>query len=259
MIHTMESRKVRETRTYQSVNTIKGVNLWRGVVHMAEAITGDKTPILGLPQATADQMRSFLRSLNPNAPDYSRLYLDIGKEYGVRGDLAFAQAIHETGAWRFGGSVRAEQHNFAGIGAISPTVGGASFQTPAEGIEAQIQHLYGYATTKPLPPGKAIVDPRFDLLSSAGLRGTAPNMEDLNGKWAFPGANYGQMIVNIWRRILAMPESSNSNPDSEDWRTEAMQWLESMQLTNSPHDPNAPVTWAEFGTVLQRLYKKISS
>jgi hypothetical protein len=226
---------------------------------MAEATSGEKTPILGLPQATIGQMRSFLRSLNPNAPDYSKLYLDIGREYGVRGDLAFAQAIHETGAWKFGGSVRAGQNNFAGIGATSPTEGGASFATPAEGIEAQIQHLFGYATTKPLPAGKATVDPRFELLSRAGLRGTAPNVEDLNGKWAFPGTNYGQMIVNIWRRILATPELPNYASDTVDWRQEALQWLESMELINSPHDPNAPVTWAEFGTVLQRLHKNMTS
>ena len=33
-------------------------------------------------------------------------------------------------------------------------------------------------------------------------RDIAPNFEDLNGKWAVPGAGYGESIINIWRRIL---------------------------------------------------------
>lgn len=63
----------------------------------------EKTPILGTSEATAGQMRAFVRRVNPGAPDYAQLYLEIGAKYGVRGDLAFAQAIKETGYWRFGG------------------------------------------------------------------------------------------------------------------------------------------------------------
>ncbi|WP_158289668.1 glucosaminidase domain-containing protein [Paenibacillus flagellatus] len=218
-----------------------------------------KTPILGASVANAFQMGEYLRRINPAAPNYASLYLEIGASYGVRGDLAFAQSLKETGFWRFGGSVRAEQNNFAGLGATSRTEGGASFATPELGIEAQIQHLYGYATTAPLPGGRPIVDPRFSLLQAAGLRGTAPYWEDLNGKWAVPGTNYGQDIVTLWKNIQAMPASSGGggttpepeNPDA--WKREALDWLVRMQLINSEHDPDAPVTWAEFGTVLRRL------
>ncbi|MFC0216423.1 glucosaminidase domain-containing protein [Paenibacillus chartarius] len=217
------------------------------------AYVGSGTPILGAPTMTADQMRQYVRSVNPSAPDYAELYLSIGRRYHVRGDLAFAQSILETNYWRFGGSVNASQNNFAGLGSTSRTEAGASFPTPELGIEAQIQHLYGYATAAPLPAGTTLVDPRFSILQSAGLRGTAPNWEDLNGKWAVPGTTYGQDILRIGEQMQAISTGSAPTAPVTDWKQEAMQWLSRQGLINQPHDPDAPLTWAEFGTVLRRL------
>lgn len=218
------------------------------------AFTPNGTPILGTPTIAAAQMRSYLRSVNPLAPDYSDLYLQIGRIYNVRGDLAFAQSILETNYWRFGGTVQPEQNNFAGLGTTSRTELGASFATPALGIEAQIQHLYGYATTAALPAGRTVVDPRFGILQSAGLRGSAPTWESLNGKWAVPGTTYGQDIVRIGAQMAAVPASTPTEPtDPNAWKQEAMEWLTARGLINSTHDPDTPVTWAEFGIVLRRL------
>lgn len=119
------------------------------------------TPILGTPQATSSKMTNFVRQVNPVAPDYAVTYLAIGSQYGVRGDIAFAQVVLETDYLRFTGNVRADQNNFAGIGAIGSGTRGASFPTPEAGIEAHIQHLYAYATTAPLLPGKTLS--RFPL------------------------------------------------------------------------------------------------
>ncbi len=213
----------------------------------AEAV--NKTAILGEAQADAYQMNTFLHRVNPQAPLYAELYLSIGKLYGIRGDLAFAQAIKETGYWRFGGSVRADQNNFAGLGAVSNQTQGASFPTPAEGIEAQIQHLYGYATKAPLPAGTRPVDPRWGILVQSGLRGTAPFWEDLNGKWAVPGQGYGQDIVALWQEMLKLPKAE----EPVNWKQTAMRWLTSEGLITSEHDADSPVTWAEFGVVLSRF------
>jgi hypothetical protein len=215
--------------------------------------TEKKTPILGKAAATSAQMYQYLQGIHPQAPDYSQLYLNIGEKYGVRGDLAFCQSIKETGAWRFGGSVQPEQNNFSGLGAVSSSEKGASFAAPVDGIEAQIQHLYGYATVRDLPEGTLIVDPRFEILELAGLRGTAPNWEDLNGKWAVPGSHYGQDIVRIWREVLKMPVNN------ENWKMEALQWLKDEQLIRNEHEPDSPVTWAELGTVLRRIQEKSSN
>lgn len=235
-----------------------------------------KHAIMGTAEATAGQMLAYLRKVNPDAPDLTELYLDIGERYGIRGDMAFAQAIKETGYWRFGGSVSASQNNYAGIGAVGSTVQGASFPTREEGVEAHIQHLYGYATDAPLPKGTVIVDPRFELLELAGLRGAAPYWEDLNGKWAVPGNNYGQEIVRIWEAVLDMPvenddvreEEPASPSDSNsggggaslitgpNWKQEAMSWLLQEGLINREHDPDAAVTWAQLGAVLARFDRR---
>lgn len=160
-------------------------------------------PIMGKAQATAYQMNTFLKRVNPNAPDVAHIYLEEGEIEGVRGDIAFAQAIRETNYFRFTGIARPEWHNPAGLGVSGKIVNGEyegnRFPDWRTGIRAQIQHLKAYATTEPLR--QICVDQRFHLVT----RGVAPNWEDLNGKWAVPGTTYGQDIIKIWQEILKVP------------------------------------------------------
>jgi hypothetical protein len=181
--------------------------------------------ILGDSYLTADQLRKWIQNETPrliakaNAnglefkpiPDLAELYIRIGAEYGIRGDIAFCQAAKETGYWQFTGSVQPGQYNYCGLWATgSPLTGqeslngadpervrfeaglhGATFVTPAAGVEAHIQHLFAYATKSPLPVGKLLVDPRYVLVN----RGTAPSWLQLNARWAVPGTTYGQSIL----------------------------------------------------------------
>lgn len=176
-------------------------------------------PIMGIAQATSTQLRTLLKSKNSAAPDLVDLYLQIGQEYGIRGDIAFCQAAKETGWWKFTGDVQPIQNNYCGLYALGRPlteqdscngadpnyvwleVGkhGATFISPAAGVEAHIQHLYAYATKKDLPPGKVIIDPRFKLLDSK--RGSAPCWQDLGGKWA-PSTTYGQSIINDYWALV---------------------------------------------------------
>ncbi|GAF24935.1 membrane-bound lytic murein transglycosylase B [Moorella thermoacetica Y72] len=191
--------------------------------------------IEGQPVASAAQLRAWIASEIPRLrvkmqeqyhrdllpiPDLAELYLRIGAEYGIRGDLAFAQAAKETNFWQFTGSVRPDQNNYCGLGALSspntgneplngadptkvrfaPGVYGAIFASPEIGVEAHIQHLYAYATKKPLPPGKVLYDPRFNLVQ----RGSATTWQGLNARWAVPGITYGQSIIeDYWLKALA--------------------------------------------------------
>jgi hypothetical protein len=181
--------------------------------------------ILGESYLTAEQLEKWIENETPRLiakakanglefkeiPDLARLYIDIGKEYGIRGDIAFCQAAKETGYWQFTGSVKPEQNNYCGLWATgTPLTGqeslngadpnqvtfeaglhGATFATPAAGVEAHIQHLYAYATRNPLPAGKVLVDPRFALVN----KGIAPAWLQLNARWAVPGTTYGQSIL----------------------------------------------------------------
>ncbi|WP_223700663.1 N-acetylmuramoyl-L-alanine amidase [Sutcliffiella deserti] len=154
--------------------------------------------ILGSSVIYAKEMDTFVQTIHPNAPALGELYERIGRDYGIRGDVAFAQAIHETNYFRFTGIVKPEQNNYAGIGATGGDVTGASFATPEEGVLAHIQHLYAYASRDPLPDKYPKVDPRFDLVT----RGSAPGWKDLNGRWAVPGSQYGQLILKIYEKNL---------------------------------------------------------
>jgi hypothetical protein len=157
----------------------------------------NSSSILGPTLLTAEHMNQYVRKINPNAPQLGSFYKTIGEYYGIRGDVAFAQAMLETDYFRFTGDVRNGQNNFAGIGATGGGVRGASFITPQDGVLAQFQHLYAYATNAPLPNRYPLVDPRFHLVN----RGSATTWTALNGKWAVPGTTYGQSILNLYQKM----------------------------------------------------------
>jgi len=52
----------------------------------------------------------------------AKLYVTYGKRFGIRADMAWAQMIHETGYGQYGGDVKPEQNNMAGIGATGGNV-----------------------------------------------------------------------------------------------------------------------------------------
>ena len=86
------------------------------------------------------------------------MYDEAVKE-GVKPEVVFGQAMKETGYLQFGGSVKIEQFNFAGIGATDVDPKPASFPDVATGIRAQVQHLKAYACKENLT--QASVDPRI--------------------------------------------------------------------------------------------------
>ncbi|PLS01476.1 glucosaminidase domain-containing protein [Neobacillus cucumis] len=153
--------------------------------------------ILGPTRLSPEQMNLFVQSVNPHAIELATHYVAFGQYYGIRGDIAFAQALLETNYFRFTGIVQPEQNNYAGIGATGPGNPGAFFQTAEEGVLAHLQHLFAYAATEHLPSDYPLVDPRFHLVQ----RGSAPTWTALNGKWAVPGTTYGQTILNLYDRI----------------------------------------------------------
>lgn len=165
------------------------------------------TAIMGKAQATAGQMKAYLKKKNPSVPqsvlDMIPLYISEGEAEGVRGDIAFAQSCLETGNFTFSGSaVTLSQNNFCGLGVTQRGKTGLSFDTPQLGIRAQIQHLKAYASTDKLR--NALIDPRFRYVK----RGCAPYVEWLGQKenpqgkgWA-AGAKYGEKILSILRAVM---------------------------------------------------------
>lgn len=165
--------------------------------------------IMGEPELKVEQMRKFLRGINPNAPDVEQLFLGEGNIEGVRGDIAFCQAIHETDYFRFTGTAMIEWNNPAGLGVTGPAGVGNRFPSWQEGIRAQIQHLKAYAKKYPVYTSE-LIDPRYGALVAAGYLGMAPRWTDLNGKWAYPGTTYGQAILSLYQKVSAIEIDSDS-------------------------------------------------
>ena len=82
------------------------------------------TKIMGQAQASVEQMRAYIKKVNPKAPEsvlaMIPLYITEGALEGVRGDVTFAQSCLETGNFTFKGSaVTLDQNNFCGMGVTS--------------------------------------------------------------------------------------------------------------------------------------------
>ena len=154
-------------------------------------------------------MVSFVKSKNPNVLDIEEIakqFIEVGNKYNIRGDIAFCQSIIETGWFKFDGgtAVNAKQYNYCGLGVVSKGVKGAAFRNVKEGVTAQIQHLFAYATKENIPAGEIIVDPRFKYVT----RGIAPKWEDLSNRWAM-NPNYGTHILSIYNQMLSFSKGAN--------------------------------------------------
>ena len=123
-----------------------------------------------------------------------RLFIDHGNAEGIRGDMAFAQAIHETG-W-FANRDTITQNNFAGIGHCDSCAAGFPFATADLGALAQIQLLKGYSEA----------NPTYNVPRAApnlnGPRGCCQTWTELGGVWA-TDPNYGPRILGNYDDMLA--------------------------------------------------------
>lgn len=175
----------------------------------------NRTAIMGMSTTNLQQMVNYYNanafypsyyaqnnSGAPNIETFCRIYLEECQAEGVKAEVAFCQAMKETGFLRFGGRVDISQYNFAGIGAVDSGTGAASFPDVRTGIRAQIQHLKAYASQDGLV--NPCVDPRFSLVT----RNTAPYIEWLGiqenpyGKGWATAQGYGYSIINDYMRKL---------------------------------------------------------
>ena len=162
--------------------------------------------IIGTPMASQRQCVKYLLQNNPNpniavsAEEIVSYYYEEGEREGIRPDVAFAQALKETGFFRFGGTVTPDQNNFCGLGTTSATIKGFYFPSPQIGVRAHIQHLLAYSSTR--KPSLPLVDPRYFSVRKAYGNRTLAMWSDLNGRWAVPGNYYGQEILSMFNAIL---------------------------------------------------------
>ena len=184
----------------------------------ADLRPAELTAIMGEGDATAAQMAALYRKKataggfaypaealgKGGAPDidaFCSIVTEEARAEGVRADVVFAQMMNETGWLRFGGDVKVEQFNFAGLGATGGGVPGNSFADVRQGARAQVQHLKAYASTEPLR--QECVDSRFGYVT----RGCAPYVEWLgipdnpDGKGWAATAGYGARLLAIMAEL----------------------------------------------------------
>jgi Mannosyl-glycoprotein endo-beta-N-acetylglucosaminidase len=175
-------------------------------------------PVMGPSVLTGEQMAAWWSSQSysfdvPSSSigELAALFIEEGQAENVRGDLAFAQSIIETG-----GFSAAPRNNFAGLGWCDSCSNGNSFPTPRDGIRAQIQHLRNYAdptsravalTNAPSPywysSDPATAARKFDTFFA---KGWAPTWNDMGrGNWA-TDRSYSGKVLGVYQRMLAFAQ-----------------------------------------------------
>ena len=165
-----------------------------------------------------DCVKAIKKTLSNNSDfdvEIAKAFWKLAPKYHIDPMMAIAQSILETGWFKYAGSaVKAEQHNYCGLGVTINGVEGGKFDTIEDGVTAQLQHLFAYGTKDALD--ETIIDPRFKYVT----RGIAPYWQQLAGRWACPGydkntydtpekamvANdtYGQKIRTIYNQLVGV-------------------------------------------------------
>src|SRR3546814_3468798 len=120
-------------------------------------------------------------------------------------DLAFAQAILETGGFTSG---HAQGFNFAGIGAYNHCAPTCGFRFPDldAGVRAHSHLLRAYAD--PALTSADLASPPNGLVAPerVGVRGCCPRWTALTGVWA-TDLNYDRKVLGIYRLMVETARS----------------------------------------------------
>lgn len=175
--------------------------------------TTSASPIMGPSLLTADDLVAYIDSLgvHPHLTVPIRTlagyFISEGNAEGIRGDVAFAQSILETGAFMYPGHglVDPTDNNYAGIDACDSCKHGDLFASALLGVRAQMQLLRVYADptlekiTDFANPLALLHEPRL------GFSGHVKTWYALGGRWA-TGPNYGFHIYDIYRQMVQLSE-----------------------------------------------------
>lgn len=174
-------------------------------------------PVMGTSVLTAAQIAAWFASTGARAnlpagttiADLAQIYLDEGAAERLRGEIAFAQSIVETGSFR-----ETRGNNYSGIGNCDSCGGkGMLFPTPTDGVRAQIQLLRSYADADSRaanlahPPDPTLfgANPvaaatRYDNFF---LKGKVPLWNQMGGgNWA-TDPTYAAKVLAVYGRMLA--------------------------------------------------------
>ncbi len=174
------------------------------------------TPILGKPQLTAEQAKTWARNRNATERfvNIAEFYWQLAPERNIRPEVLYAQSSRETGNGHFGRLVTPEMNNWAGIkkeGYRGETrEDHESFASDFDGVRAHVNHICAYVGQDTIgePHG------RYYTVMGLDWAGTVKYVEQLGGKYA-PSITYGTELVELYlNQLLETPADKNlEQPD----------------------------------------------
>ncbi|MFA5015643.1 MAG: PKD domain-containing protein, partial [Actinomycetota bacterium] len=158
----------------------------------------NSTSVIGYTEVTVDQLVKIFTDRGSGKVDWARriapIYINYGKLFNIRADIAWAQMCHETGFLEYTGDVQPNQNNFCGMGATGGGVPGNSFASEELGIIAHYAHLSWYYYPDHINNYcNSQYDPRHFGSSHYKYTGNT-TLGFLNGNWA-PGSTYTAKII----------------------------------------------------------------
>ncbi len=169
----------------------------QGLLTLDLGVRPSDTPIVGAPQVTLDAAKEWARRVGAgdNFINIADIYWQYGELTGIRPEILYAQAAKETGYGKYGGVVKPEQNNWAGI-KVKGATGDApedheTFATPEDGVRGHFNHISAYIGLAPIgePHG------RYHSVKSMAWAGSVRTLEELGGKWC-PDLYYGYSILH---------------------------------------------------------------
>jgi hypothetical protein len=160
------------------------------------------TSIMGPPSLTAPQIAAWYRSggrpdtiptIGTSVEDLAALYVFYGAAEGVRPEVAFVQAVVETGG--FTNLDARTLNNFAGIGHCDTCGSGMAFPSVAAGVNAQVQLLRRVVEGNTTPLTGPVVAPTWGGRQASDLAGLART-------WA-SSPIYGEVLASTLGSLLA--------------------------------------------------------
>lgn len=163
----------------------------------SEQVAGSPS-VLGPSTLTLPEVRAWWEASGHGQPqelgspieDVLALYLQEAEAENVRGDLAIAQAIHETGWFASSDTAR---NNFAGIRHYDRTSSGDAFPDVPTGVRAHVQLLKKYAAGNDAPLAYPDVAP--------AATAHATTWEELSGTWA-TASDYWTELSRLYDTML---------------------------------------------------------
>ena len=161
-----------------------------GVIQSRNSMTGE--PEVTLEQAKKWAEKKGATELFIEAAD---IYWKYGELTGIRPEILYAQSAKETGFGKYGGAVKPEQNNFAGIkvyGATGDrTEDHETFETQDDGVRGHFNHMSAYLGLTPIGETHG----RYKSVSKMPWSGKVKLLEELGGKWC-PDLYYGFSILH---------------------------------------------------------------